>query len=256
MTKKENNQEVLNLLTAEKIQEEQKKLQQINDNLSFNTRSLNSATTHIVDNLSTSQSTIQKILDAMQASLNQQELIVSKMNDESRVLCLIPQKIQDRVDMIAPKIATEVGIIHNSKILEINDQFNLLQDKLTKDYDGYRQKLEITTKQCVEQLIDTSDNMKVTIEQKLTQFSNQLTEEVDAVLSQKSMRFLKNLAFIVLFSGLVSAFSGYLVATQFPRYVRVDAPNNLSIIDSKVQVWEAKSPNTKEPQANKQKESK
>jgi hypothetical protein len=256
MTKKENNQEVLNLLTAEKIQEEQKKLQQINDNLSFNTRSLNSATTHIVDNLSTSQATIQKILDAMQASLNQQELIVSKMNDESRVLCLIPQKIQDRVDMIAPKIATEVGIIHNSKILEINDQFNLLQDKLTKDFDGYRQKLEITTKQCVEQLIDTSDNMKVTIEQKLTQFSNQLTEEVDAVLSQKSMRFLKNLAFIVLFSGSVSAFSSYLVATQFPRYVRVDAPNNLSIIDSKVQVWEAKSPNTKEPQANKQKESK
>jgi hypothetical protein len=256
MTKKENNQEVLNLLTAEKIQEEQKKLQQINDNLSFNTRSLNSATTHIVDNLSTSQATIQKILDAMQASLNQQELIVSKMNDESRVLCLIPQKIQDRVDMIAPKIATEVGIIHNSKILEINDQFNLLQDKLTKDFGGYRQKLEITTKQCVEQLIDTSDNMKVTIEQKLTQFSNQLTTEVDAVLSQKSMRFLKNLAFIVLFSGLVSAFSSYLVATQFPRYVRVDAPNNLSIIDSKVQVWEAKSPNTKEPQANKQKESK
>ena len=192
----------------------------------------------------------------MQASLNQQELIVSKMNDESRVLCLIPQKIQDRVDMIAPKIATEVGIIHNSKILEINDQFNLLQDKLTKDFDGYRQKLEITTKQCVEQLIDTSDNMKVTIEQKLTQFSNQLTTEVDAVLSQKSMRFLKNLAFIVLFSGLVSAFSSYLVATQFPRYVRVDAPNNLSIIDSKVQVLEAKSPNTKEPQANKQKESK
>ena len=256
MTKKENNQEVLNLLTAEKIQEEQKKLQQINDNLSFNTRSLNTVTEHLVGNLNTSQVTIQKILDAMQASLNQQELIVSKMNDESRVLCLIPQKIQDRVDMIAPKIATEVGIIHNSKILEINDQFNLLQDKLTKDFDGYRQKLEITTKQCVEQLIDTSDNMKVTIEQKLTQFSNQLTTEVDAVLSQKSIRFLKNLAFIVLFSGLVSAFSSYLVATQFPRYVRVDAPNNLSIIDSKVQVWEAKSPNTKEPQTNKQKESK
>ncbi len=78
----------------------------------------------------------------------------------------------------------------------------------------------------------------------------------DAVLSQKSLRFLKNLAFILLFSGLVSAFTSYLVATQFPRYVRVDAPNNLSIIDSKVQVWEAKSPNTKEPQTNKQKESK
>ena len=245
-----NNQEVLNLFADEKVQEE---LQQINDNLSFNTRSLNTVTEHLVGNLSASQATIQKILDAMQTSLNQQELIVSKMNDESRVLCLIPQKMQDRIDMIAPKIATEIGIIHNSKIVEINDQFNLLQDKLTKDFDGYGQKLEITTTRCIEQLIDTGDNMKVTIKQKLAQFGNQLAAEADAVSSQKSMRFLKNLAFIVLFSGLVSAFTSYLVATQFPRYVRVDAPNNLSIIDSKVQVWEAKSLDKQESQFDKQK---
>ena len=158
MAEKENNQEVLNLFADEKEQEE---LQQINDNLSFNTRSLNTVTEHLVGNLSASQVTIQKILDAMQTSLNQQELIVSKMNDESRVLCLIPQKMQDRIDMIAPKIATEVGVIYNAKIVEINDQFNLLQDKLTKDFDGYRQKLEITTTQCVEQLIDTGDKLPI-----------------------------------------------------------------------------------------------
>ncbi|MEA0971637.1 hypothetical protein Megvenef_01621 [Candidatus Megaera venefica] len=98
--------------------------------------------------------------------------------------------------------------------------------------------------------------MKITIEQKLAQFSNQLAVDADAVSSQKNMRFLKNLAFVILFSGLVSAFTSYLVATQFPRYVRVDAPNNLSIIDSKVQVWEAKSLNTKEVQFDKQKERK
>jgi len=94
--------------------------------------------------------------------------------------------------------------------------------------------------------------MTITIEQKLTQFSNRLATEADAVSSQKNMRFLKNLAFIILFSGLVSAFTGYLAATEFPRYVRVEAPNNLSIIDSKVQVIEAKSLNTKEPKFDKQ----
>ena len=100
------------------------------------------------------------------------------------------------------------------------------------------------------------EKFSITIEQKLAHFGNRLAEEADAVSSQKSIRFLKNLAFILLFSGLVSAFTSYLVATQFPRYVRVDAPNNLSIIDSKVQVWGAKSLNTKETQFNKQKESK
>ena len=93
--------------------------------------------------------------------------------------------------------------------------------------------------------------MTITMEQKLTQFSNRLATEADAVSSQKNMRFLKNLGFIILFSGLVSAFTSYLVATEFPRYVRVEAPNNLSIIDSKVQVIEAKSLNTKEPKFDK-----
>jgi hypothetical protein len=241
MTKKESNQEVFDVFADDKAQEEQEELRQINDNLSFNARSLNSITTHLVENLSVSQVTIQKILDAMQTSLNQQESIVSKMNDESRVLCLIPQKMQDRIDMIAPKIATEIGIIHNSKIVELNNQFNILQDKLTKDFDVYGQKLETTTTQCLEQLINTTDSIKATIEQKLAQFTKQLSVEADVVSSQNSIRFLRNLTFIVLFSGLVSASASYLVATQFPRYVRVDAPNNLSIIDSKVQIWEAKS---------------
>ena len=248
MTEKENNREEFDLFADEKVQEE---LLQINDNLNFNTRSLNSVSEKLIENLSTSRLTIQKILEAMETTLNRQEQIVSKMNDESRLLCLIPQKMQDRIDAIAPQIATEVGKIHHSKIEEITSQFNILQDKLTEDFDKYRQNLAITTKQCIEQLTDTGDNMKITIEQKLARFGNQLAVEADAVSSQKNMRFLKNLAFIILFSGLVSAFTSYLVATQFPRYVRVDAPNNLSIIDSKVQVWEAKLPNIKQPQQGK-----
>lgn len=248
MTEKENNQEVLDLFADEKAQEE---LRQINDNLNYNTRSLNSVSEKLIENLSASQVTIQKILEAMETTLNRQEQIVSKMNDESRLLCLIPQKMQDRIDAIAPHIAIEVGKIHHSKIEEIIAQFNILQDKLTEDFDKCRQNLATTTNRCIEQLTDTGDNMKITIEQKLARFGNQLAVEADAVSSQKNMRFLKNLAFIILFSGSVSAFTSYLVATQFPRYVRVDAPNNLSIIDSKVQVLEAKSPNIKQPQQSK-----
>ena len=194
----------------------------------------------------------QQTLNKKETALNRQEQIVSKMNDESRLLCLIPQKMQDGIDTIVPQIASEVGKIHHSKIEEITTRFDTLQDKLTQDFDKYWQNLTTATKQCIEQLTDTGNNMTITIEQKLTQFSNRLA----AVSSQKNMRFLKNLAFIILFSGLVSAFTSYLVATEFPRYVRVEAPNNLSVIDSKVQVIEAKSLNTKEPKFDKQKKEK
>ena len=181
MTEKENNREEFDLFADEKVQEE---LLQINDNLNFNTRSLNSVSEKLIENLSTSRLTIQKILEAMETTLNRQEQIVSKMNDESRLLCLIPQKMQDRIDAIAPQIATEVGKIHHSKIEEITSQFNILQDKLTEDFDKYRQNLAITTKQCIEQLTDTGDNMKITIEQKLARFGNRLCP-IDCVNSHK-----------------------------------------------------------------------
>ena len=174
------------------------------------------------------------------------------MISELTTFTLLPEKITHSVNNIVPQIACEVEKIHSNSILEIQDRFISLHNQLTNDINDYKGKLEHLSDQSLNNLSAAIEKFSITIEQKLTQFSNQLTEEVDAVLSQKSMRFLKNLAFIVLFSGLVSAFSSYLVATQFPRYVRVDAPNNLSIIDSKVQVWEAKSLDTQEPKFDKQ----
>ena len=207
--------------------------------------------------------TLHSAISSLKLSLSKLENITKQLNDQNTAaiselttFTLLPEKITHSVNNIVPQIACEVEKIHSNSILEIQDRFISLHNQLTNDINDYKGKLEHLSDQSLNNLSTAIEKFSITIEQKLTQFSNQLTTEVDAVLSQKSMRFLKNLAFIVLFSGLVSAFTSYLVATQFPRYVRVDAPNNLSIIDSKVQVWEAKSPNTKEPQTNKQKESK
>jgi GTP cyclohydrolase FolE2 len=84
MTEKDNNQEALDAFADKAVQEESR---QISDNLSFNTRSLSSVSERVIENLSASKITIQKILDAMETALNRQEQIVSKMNDESRLLC-------------------------------------------------------------------------------------------------------------------------------------------------------------------------
>ena len=207
--------------------------------------------------------TLHSAISSLKLSLSKLENITKQLNDQNTAaiselttFTLLPEKITHSVNNIVPQIACEVEKIHSNSILEIQDRFISLHNQLTNDINDYKSKLEHLSDQSLNNLSTAIEKFSITIEQKLIQFSNQLTEEVDAVLSQKSMRFLKNLAFIVLFSGVVSAFTSYLVATQFPRYVRVDAPNNLSIIDSKVQVWEAKLPNTKEPQANKQKESK
>jgi len=250
---KNRNQEVVDQETIDNLTElypevevKHEEMPRINDTLDFNILSLSGTADSLTEKLNKSETVIQTILDKMQLSLDSLEDIVSKIDKESRVLSLIPQRTQDRIDKIAPQIATEVGIIHHTKTTEINNQFYALQDKLTHNFDECRQSLEGTTSHCIKQLTNTIDHIILTIEQKLTQYSNQLAKEADAVGSKKSVRFLKNLAFIILFSGLVSAFSSYLVATQFPRYVSVDTTGNLSIIDSKVQVWGAKISDKKE----------
>lgn len=202
--------------------------------------------------------TLHESISSLKLSLKELENINKQLNDQNTAMiselttfALLPEKITHSIQNIIPQIGAEVEKIHSKRILEIQDRFISIHNKLTKDINSYEAKLERLSDQSLNNLSATIEKFSITIEQKLTQFSNRLAVEADAVSSQKNMRFLKNLAFIILFAGLVSAFTSYLVATEFPRYVRVEAPNNLSIIDSKVQVLDAKSLNIKQPQVKK-----
>ena len=249
MDKKNND----NLLVEEKIEQAFKAL---HHEIDFASKALNVKSGDFAN-------TLHDAISSLKLSLSELENVNKQLNDQNTAMiselttfALLPEKITYSIQNVAPQIAFEVEKIHSNRILEIQDRFTSLHNQLTNDINDYESKLGHLSDQSLNNLSAAIEKFSITIEQKLAHFGNRLAEEADAVSSQKSMRFLKNLAFILLFSGLVSAFTSYLVATQFPRYVRVDAPNNLSIIDSKVQVWEAKSLNTKEPQFNKQKESK
>jgi hypothetical protein len=249
MDKKNND----NLLVEEKIEQAFKAL---HHEIDFASKALNVKSGDFAN-------TLHDAISSLKLSLSELENVNKQLNDQNTAMiselttfALLPEKITYSIQNVVPQIAFEVEKIHSNRILEIQDRFTSLHNQLTNDINDYESKLGYLSDQSLNNLSAAIEKFSITIEQKLAHFGNRLAEEADAVSSQKSMRFLKNLAFILLFSGLVSAFTSYLVATQFPRYVRVDAPNNLSIIDSKVQVWEAKSLNTKETQFNKQKESK
>ena len=249
MDKKNND----NLLVEEKIEQAFKAL---HHEIDFASKALNVKSGDFAN-------TLHDAISSLKLSLSELENVNKQLNDQNTAMiselttfALLPEKITYSIQNVVPQIAFEVEKIHSNRILEIQNRFTSLHNQLTNDINDYESKLGYLSDQSLNNLSAAIEKFSITIEQKLAHFGNRLAEEADAVSSQKSMRFLKNLAFILLFSGLVSAFTSYLVATQFPRYVRVDAPNNLSIIDSKVQVWEAKSLNTKEPQFNKQKESK
>lgn len=42
---------------------------------------------------------------------------------------------------------------------------------------------------------------------------------------------------MVIFSAIVSSIMSYVVMTQFRRYVEIKGANDISVYDSKVQLW-------------------
>jgi len=233
---KENNN---NLLVEEKIEQAFKAL---HHEIDFASKALNAKSTDFANTLHESISSLKLSISELENINKQLSNQNTAMISELNTFALLPEKITHSIQNIIPQIGGEVERIHGNRILEIQDRFISLHNQLTKDISDYEAKLEHLSNQSLSNLSSALEKFSTVIEQKLAHFSNRLAEEADAVSSQKNMRFLKNLAFIILFSGLVSAFTSYLVATQFPRYVEIKGANDLTINDSKVNVWGSKTP--------------
>ena len=50
----------------------------------------------------------------------------------------------------------------------------------------------------------------------------------------------KTLAFVVIFSAIVSGITSYVVTTKFPKFVTITGANNLSVTNSSVDIWNNK----------------
>ena len=104
----------------------------------------------------------------------------------------------------------------------------------------YQQKLDEIANKCTEQLSTTTESFGVTIEQKLNQFSDKLIKSAGIASTQNSKILFKTLAFVVVFSAVVSGVTSYVVTTKFPRSVTITGANNLSVTNSSVDIWNNK----------------
>ena len=211
--------------------------QQIKDELGFNIHTISSVVEDFVEQLGKAQSNIQTILTAMQGTVNKHEEAVGQITSEVRILCMIPDKVQNRLDSIVPQIALEVEQIHQPRVLEITEQFTSLHNDLTKNIANYENQLERVANNCTEQLSSTTQKFSADLEEKLNHFTNKFTNSSGLASTRNSKILFKNLAFVVMFSAVVSGITSYVVTTKFPRFVAITGANNLSIHNSKVEVW-------------------
>ena len=160
--------------------------------------------------------------------------------EQLKTYFLLPEKIQQRISAIVPEIAQQVANIYNSKSQKIEQQHELLLNKLSQATDCFEQKITDTTSKSLSKLLDATNQCSATIEANLNRYSTQLMQDATTATTNNRSKFFNNLAIMVVFAAIVSALTSYVVASQFPRYIEINRANDLSIYDSKVQVWGGK----------------
>lgn len=182
------------------------------------------------------KSLLAKLEETLKQNKKQSEMIIN----EIAMLTLLPEKITSNISQIGPQIASAIEQMHQPRILEITNQFTSLCNKLTEDIANYENQLEKLTDNCTEQLSSTTQKFSANLEEKLNHFTDKLTTSSGLATTANSKTLLKNLAFVVIFSAAVSGITSYVVTTKFPRFVAITGANNLSIHDSRVEVWNSK----------------
>lgn len=211
------------------------KLQKVSDELNFNIRNIDNMSEQVVSTLSKAEVKIQKCVDNLVKTTNE-------INAESRILSMIPEKMQSRINEIAPQIASEVEKIHSEKVEAINKQFEKLQEIIEISITNHQQNLLKMTDDCLDKMSSSTEQFAANLEQEFKQFASQLVRDAEAMSFNNRTKLFKGLALIVMFSGMVSSITSYVVTNKFPRFVWLEAMNDVTIHNSKVDVYSKISP--------------
>lgn len=174
--------------------------QDANNELAYSIRALCTTAEHVMKNLNESAISINQLIDELQNRINQQDAVLTKLNTEARVLSIIPDKLQNRINELVPNIAKEVEALYSSKNELIEQKYTTLHESINKT------------------IQDTFDNGNI-------------------LATRSKGEFLRNFAIASILVTIISTLTSYTMITQFPRYVEIKGANDISVYDSKVQLW-------------------
>lgn len=197
-----------NLTIEDQLQQALKKLHY---EIDFVTKSLDIKSQNFNATLESSILEFETLLKTLENLVEQNKEQQTRISNELTTFTLLPEKITSNIVNIVPQIASKVETIHQSHIIKIKEQFLSLQQEIAKEITNYHSKLAEITNKCLEDSI---------------------------IISTRSRRkFVTLLAIMVVFSTLVSGITSYFVTIGFPRYVEIKGVNDLSVYDSRVEVW-------------------
>lgn len=193
--------------------------------------------------------TLNDLISKLQTSLNHYDLLVKKhtmqieTNQEGLAgLTLIPEKLQTRIENIAPRFAVEVEKIHSQRLETITTQIAGLEQTL-KDSALRNQKIiEETAKESIRQMQEAGLSTLESQKQQIAKLAQSVKEEVEAVTSNHGSKFLRNLAISLILATIAGGLTSWCVGKYFPAFIQINKAGDIKVQHSAVKIWEADNP--------------
>jgi hypothetical protein len=211
--------------------------QDTNNQINFTVRTLNSASDHIVGKINEAENKINGFVTNLERCATEQQEFLNKISTESSILFMLPEKIQNMVKAIAPQIAEEVENIHSSKLVEIISKLEQLQQNYQDDASKQQQVLRQASEESLKQLTSTTEQLTNNLISQFTEFADQLASDAELVNSNNQTKYFKKLAVTILFSAIISSGTAYIVTNNFPRFVKIDHSNEVSVHNGTINVF-------------------
>lgn len=182
---------------------------------------------------------------------------------ELAALTLIPEKLQDRIEQIAPRFAIEVEKIHQARLEIIIQNIMNLQTKLDMKALANQQLIEATTAQCIEEIresgvqltalcsqneavLQTAEKFKQLIENTsyndsvaaTTEKFDQLRRDMQDFDQKRRKSYFIGLSISLVLMAIVAGASTYLTLKYYPTHVKFSKEiGQITVSGSDVSVW-------------------
>lgn len=216
--------------------------------------------------------TLQEKLTVYSSLITRHKTDGQAVTEKLGILTLIPEKLQDRIEELAPRLATEVEKIHQARLETIIETIKSLQNQLDEKAIANQQLIENTTIKCIEQIresgvqltalcsqneaaLQTADKFKQLIENTTYNDSvaatvekfDQLRRDMQNFDHKRRRSYFFGLGVSFVLMALVAGASTWLTLKYYPTHVEFNKPTEqITITGSDVSVWGTKQLHIKE----------
>ena len=194
-------------------------------------------------------STLNGLMSEFQTSLDGYDLLVERHKKQIEInqeglagLTLIPEKLQTRIENIAPRFAVEVEKLHSQRLETITTNIAGLGQTLKDRVLQNQKTIEETANESIRQMQEACLSALESQKQQIAEFAQSVKEEVEAVMSNHGGKFLRNLAITLILATIAGGITSWCVGKYFPAFIQINKAGDIRVQHSAVKIWEADNP--------------